>query len=161
MQKKIILAERTIESFTVSAVADEPNEIGQSFESLMTQIVAVNPPDFIIGFSLPEEVGPLIGAYSRKYDIGYDIVLRSVVLAWTIDHETSQDALYPIHKFVLQQLLKNINQSETALISHLSAKIGNSRFSETLELQDMEGSMICGKNVLYHPSPKKKPSTGP
>jgi hypothetical protein len=159
MYIKIIFAGKDNKSSGLVAVpgnrADLAAKIGESFEILMDEIAGVTPKDFLFGIAIPNEAIPLIDVYSKENDIDFDIVLRSVLLAWTIDKDNSQDALYPMHKFTLQQLLRNINRNEASLVEYLSRKIGNSRFKDALELQDIDGVKIYGEDLIFNESPKK------
>ena len=133
----------------------ELSDITIAFEGLMRTINLAIPENekSLFGFIIPNEVFPIIQSYAKAFDIDLDFALRAAILVWVIDYDKSQDAIYPMHKFTFQQLLRHLKPQELTLVEYISKKITNSRFKSALELQDMEGVQIFGENLIFTNSP--------
>ena len=132
---------------------EEPNidliiKIGADFEGLMATISWMMPKNFPFQIAIPSEIFPELMSFAHKHDICLDIVIRGVMLAWSMEYDSHGEILFPLNKFVLQQYSKaQLNDNETALMLYLSHKIESSKFKNAPELQDI-GVQIFGDDIV-------------
>ena len=96
----------------------ELSDITIAFEGLMRTINSAIPENekSLFGFIIPNKVFPIIQSYAEAFNIDLNFALRAAILVWVIDYDKSQDAIYPMHKFTFQQLLRYLKPQELTLV---------------------------------------------
>lgn len=133
----------------------KPSTMGYDFEGLMLDIKDSMTENQTIGLTIPTPAMELVMEFSKDKDINIDIVMQSVLIYWVINYDKTQDPLFPVYKFSLQQLLRDLKPKELELIVYLSNIIGESRFADAQELQDVDGVTIYGEDLIFHEKPNK------
>jgi hypothetical protein len=127
--------------------------ISKTFDELLNKIKEIKPFDpFFIG--IPDVIMNLIMKFINQTDINGELAYHAIELGWFIGHDNvdGMEETFILKKIFFEQLISrmDLNDDETALVNHLSNKIGKSRFAKITGTQDVTtGDPVIAKNKAF------------